>query len=193
MYMCRNSFQFFGSNKFIMGSTSSPGTNIMASTSYYWDIAHGYQHFCIQTAHAVSHFQSATWKLHSSQFNSYSEPWCWKDSLNMECVNEMDFSTLSWTSCHRGLSSSQWQKERLNYFVEMRPALHLIHLCVTSTGHSAWHTVGTQDISVIWMSEEMAHIHLSHFLKYSLEYPNLLCVVTGRQVSESCPVHMCMY
>ena len=108
----------------------------------------------------------------------------------MERVIERDFSTLSWTFCHCGLSSSQRQKGRLNYFLGMRPTLHLTHLCVASTGHSAWRTVGTQDIFVIWMTEGMAHTHLSHFVKKISEYPNLLCVVTGGRVSEPCPVHM---
>jgi len=54
-----------------------PGTDLIASTtSYYSNAARGYQHFCIQTTHAMSDFQSATWKL----FFSHWELWCWKDS-----------------------------------------------------------------------------------------------------------------
>lgn len=105
----------------------------------------------------------------------------------MGYVTEIAFSTFLWTFCHSGLSSSQWQEDRLNYFLEKRPILHLHHLCVPSTRHHGWHIVNVRDTFITWMKEGMVQTHLSNFLKTL--YNILIYCVTSQEDKELSLVH----
>lgn len=92
------------------------------------------------------------------------------------------FSTFFMNFCHSGLSSSQWQENRLNCFFAMRPIMHLHHLCVPSTAHSASQRVGAWDTFITYMNEVMTQTHLKHFLKTL--YNILMYCVTSQENKE---------